>query len=745
MTAAQCNDLLDIYINPSGDPTPPQNGTQIYGDVNLFFQGCSSRTFSQIYNDYCGIPSVNNDLTTKCASLLSTVQNSDTLLFNKILASLWQDWGSRSIPQFASVCANSTALTTLRASLDNTLVAGILNVTGSPPNKRLATTRLGGSVLNIENSSDTTGEVYATAVSSDSREIFFLTSAGLFRMSASGVTTRIGNVPPGNLDFIHQMCVSANGEVIFVSTNLQFIYKFNYSNGDWDGLSWPEPIGFGVSQMATTSTGNYLVVGIIYFGVTLRCIPYVWNASSNSWMNLLTEFTSNTQGYPNAMSNFISGNTLFININAAGLYLYNLLTGEKTLLPAPGGQYPYIIGCAMGGGILSVFVQGIAGVTGVYVSRGIPSVIGDWTHISTSVQQFVGAPTISFQQITMTASSQYVFWNEYIPTTNRYQVRCAATTTSNALSLFVSPLAQSAYTVLLNNGEIRCYTDNTLQTLLFVSSTNDQTVTSSSLIASNNYTLVEPLLNPVTMSPNGLYALVCEPNNYVLLQNVINGPQIVLWAAPVPQRQTNLTLAYPQNYCSAMPTNSRVQSFDNTFPDPRCLCWDPDFLVQQMFNVELLKQNPVQYQLMLAIAPCLDNTCVQERSKVSVTGFYMNSQIQCPAEINICTTALTLQGEAAIASGEVNVDNNCGTTAGQTPCSATCPVGTGCASNNFCSPLCTSNADCSTSQTCQGGICELIKKQSSTAIPVWAIVLIVLVLLALLIVGIVLGLRSKKK
>src|SRR5882724_7339662 len=102
MTSLACQTLFGIYQNPNGQPTPPQDGLNLYGDATVLFQGCASLAMVDIFNQYCGIPTNINALTSACKSIENNVQDNGNMIFNKLISEHWNNSGARVVPQFAS-------------------------------------------------------------------------------------------------------------------------------------------------------------------------------------------------------------------------------------------------------------------------------------------------------------------------------------------------------------------------------------------------------------------------------------------------------------------------------------------------------------------------------------------------------------------------------------------------------------------------------------------------------------------
>jgi hypothetical protein len=134
-----------------------------------------------------------------------------------------------------------------------------------------------------------------------------------------------------------------------------------------------------------------------------------------------------------------------------------------------------------------------------------------------------------------------------------------------------------------------------------------------------------------------------------------------------------------------------------------------------MFNVELLKQNPAQYNQLLVIAPCLSPECIQTKSENNIASVYMQDQ-ECPTSINICTNILNIGIDSEI-DGNVVVSKNCGIFgSNKIPCSSTCPIGTTCSDNTgLCQTACSKDENCDNNfQFCDignaaGGVCENLR------------------------------------
>jgi hypothetical protein len=235
----------------------------------------------------------------------------------------------------------------------------------------------------------------------------------------------------------------------------------------------------------------------------------------------------------------------------------------------------------------------------------------------------------------------------------------------------------------------------------YIVPSSDQKRSTTVLLQEGGYGTLTPS-NSKVVSKNGKY--IFDTNDEFVRQNLANSIGYAISCRDPESRKKACQDSYSGTYCNS-----------NADADPRCICFNNEELLARMFNVELLKQNPAQYNQLLVIAPCLSPECIQTRSENNIASVYMQDQ-ECPTSINICTNILNLGNDAKI-DGNVVVSNNCGSFgSNKIPCSSTCPIGTTCSDNTgFCQTACSKDENCDINfQFCDlgnaaGGVCENLR------------------------------------
>ena len=173
------------------------------------------------------------------------------------------------------------------------------------------------------------------------------------------------------------------------------------------------------------------------------------------------------------------------------------------------------------------------------------------------------------------------------------------------------------------------------------------------------------------ITPNGSYIVQTSPTQANALNIVIasmNSDDMQTNCA-FGGRQPSCYLSYFNQYCG----NNVVGTGLDTYTDPRCVCFDSKLIIDSIFDITVLQQNPVLYEQLLAIALCITSTCTTYKTENNVVGHYLNETIECPNSINICTNVLKLGNDSSI-NGDVVIASNCGS--GSTfECASGCPLG----------------------------------------------------------------------
>ncbi len=748
MSIVTCDDLQQFYTDPTNSET--ENGVQIYGDATLFFAsqgGCGPSVPAEVvYNSFCGTPSLVSTYKETCANLLNIDNAKDNvnLIFNKIITQTYPSFGYTNIPQFASYAYHplnfSTLTPLIQSSFDGSTTASL----GLDGNLAIATSD------NIELQSYISN-VVAFCMANENGLIYYINLDGhTFTLNPiTGTTQQISLVPIVNLPIRMISAALPNIAMACISLDdLDNIYQFDFVTQQWNAMPLPATVVTFNLEMTIDFAGTTLIFGAATAGNSTKpyisypfpssnpielnglfgplnsfssCAPFLIRNQTNDHLEMLSIWESSTSG------TFISVNDIIS------------LTSDIVVQPSDTDDFSLGISWSPQGNQYICFTQ----YHGLFYSKVRPTDITDWILISTNVQ--TSNNLTSIPSLSLSIASQVIYWPEYIPSTMTFAIRCA-TFNENPLSYFLNSLSNVGSFYLLDNGEIRCYNNSNLTSLVWVSSTSDQSIPSETLISNKSYVPILPDANPLTVSKNGLYALSFDIDTglYELLQNVINGTEIMTWGGPT--KEAPLRTAYKGNYCAFLPKNTQTGTITDTYPDPRCLCYNPRELTASLFNIDLLAANPAQLALVDSFSPCLFNSCTETRDTGTITASLMDEVIECPSTINLCSTIIQVGQDGAITAGTggVNVDTNCGGTAGQTPCSSTCPIGTGCAKDGFCSLLCDSNADCTgAGQKCLKGVCES-STSSGESLPDWAIAVIVIGVV-LLLIGIGFGIYYARK
>jgi hypothetical protein len=754
----ECSVLKSFYEDPT--QSGRENGVQIYGDVDMFFQslgGCDINTPPEIiYNHYCITQSGNSVFKDGCAQYLndSGAKDKPMLIYNKILDENYPDFNYTYISQFASFCTHpSLGINTSSPNVQSSFSG---NITASITTSGTLLVALGGATELVATSVTTAIQF---TMANDTGLIYYIDNSGqtFGFVPQTGKSTLLSTMAiPFSPQTMLASAIPGLGLAVLCSGDLSNVYRFQFSTGTWTAI----PITGGPffaynTQMAIDMVGDTLVFGA-NTGLGQPFKPFIVTSFASATSASLIGFLPSTASFfgcsPLLLRNNNTGNLEILSIwqdinGLSSIKIGDIINATVTIIPQPIlddnklDTVP-ILGIAWSNqrNQFTCFTK----YNGTFYCAIQPSSTNQWTKISFSIQTTHNAQ--GNLPVSVTVSNQMLFWSEYIPGAAQYSIR-VATFNADSLSFFFNSLASLGFFYLLDNGELRCYESESLTAkLLWCSSTNDQSSPSNTLINNGNYVLVTPQDNPLTISKNGLYGLSSDPKTKIvkLFQNAINTQQIVTWGGQ--DKLPALRNSYQLNYCSFLPKNQQTGTITDTFPDPRCLCYYPRELTASLFNVDLLSANPAQLKLVDSISPCLFGTCTASKGNGTITSSLMTQVVQCPTTINLCSTIIQLGQDSSINAGKggINIDNNCGGASGKTPCSSTCPVGMGCAKDNFCSLLCDNNSDCiGLGGNCSKGVCQL-NSSSSGGLPDWGIALIVIgVFLVLL--GIALGIYYTRK
>lgn len=250
---------------------------------------------------------------------------------------------------------------------------------------------------------------------------------------------------------------------------------------------------------------------------------------------------------------------------------------------------------------------------------------------------------------------------------------------------------------LSDNGMIMVYHGNRY----YASTTSDQTKTANQIDVGKLFNQFKIGDNEVT-SPNGRYWLRIkdwdsDPEG-TLFQNPINDPFFIQTCQLTPTRMEQCISTITDKYCPVM-ENSETELWN----DARCMCYNNNAIVEQLFNVQELQENPSVYQQLIGKAPCLLAECTSKITEASFTGWYMNGGgIDCSGKITVCTNIISVN-EQGLIDANVEQINNCGgsTRTGGTKCSGDCALGLTCSTiTGYCETLCTTNLECEAGKTC---------------------------------------------
>ncbi len=800
MSTFDCTDTELFYQNPE-NPTLNQlwEGTSIYSDQALFFQavgGCNvigdNDQKAITYNHFCGTAQMNSNYVASCTSLLQEIQGNVNLIFQNIVASEWDNFNYTQVPNFSMWGSEdrkfhkSNTIFPLKKTFDNSVT---LAYSSSDDSGAFYVSLFGATIVQRI---PPLLPVICVALCRQTGFIYYVTndlqthSYDPFTNRSTQLSTVAAPFTNLNNDLPNVMYSSGMPGFLLIATK-QFtdkMYKYNFTTNLWSPVTLFIPNYNFSGAFASTLVGDVWMVGIYnslildpknispepFYSVNggpLISVPFPV-VFPNVFTNCdETIYRNQDTGQYNALIGWSTTNiNLYNNVTSIQVCELGPDTFVRTNIPLPPTAIDSTFIGIGWGGIGSNYVVFDA-VKGCFVSQSTPSFATAWTQVSnfvyndnmvlTGFAMYVGGNTVHWPQWgsdgDVSAPLSKNWWGIKLASISQFIQLPLQPTNPNifaeSLSFFMNTLISlpGASFILLNNGEIRCYSSisgiGSGTVCYWISGTSDQSVPSSTLIAAQEFVQIL-FVNSLTVSSNGLYILSFNRSTgeWLLMQNVINGTAIAQWGS-----KDELLITYQDNYCNEMPKNAETNKIKDTFPDPRCLCYNPRQLTASLFNVELLATNPAQLLLLDSTSPCLFKDCTEERGIGTITGIYMDEQVKCPSQITICSTILNVGQDGSISTGtEIIVDQNCGGTSGKTPCSATCPVGMGCATDGFCALSCLENSECiGGGKTCNGGVCEVVTKTGSgLAIPDWAIAVIVIVLV-FLIMGISLGVFYSRK
>ncbi len=697
---------------------------QIYTDTDLFFESCgdctSSSSLVHIYNKFiAGLPSNNEEFVQQGELLRNEVSNNPDLIYNIMLDNVWPNFNYTHIPQFSSIASVAPILlaNNIQSNYSGTVVAACYGDTLYICKKGIV---LLNTLINIKSFCVVGSTNYIYYMNIDD-EMF------LYNVDTSEVERIYIPIQPV-LEVTNKLvsCGILGTSLVKLQTTSNIlitaqttVYKFDFTAFAWIQIQSPQ-IFSQYTFTAIDVAGTALFVMTESGESSKGFISYPFGSNFQE-ISILTG-QSLLQCAPTLLANNESGGLNLLCIALQQIRIYDIINQTLvTILSQPSGQLR-----SLDWGITYNNIV-CATTTAIYNNNFYNST--DWIKIA-----HVLNPNL-LPHFNLVASGSRAYYVDHLSDSDTSVVIKCVITQPEALSFIINlSHAQNLKIYLFDNGEIRCYEHESFDEFtipLFISSTNDQTIPTITQMMRNEYVPILPT-NSITVSANGLYILVLDTSlqRYRLYQNVINTSAIVRWQGLA--TEGDLRVLYEVGYCDKMPKNNLTGEFTNTFPDPRCLCFQPKELVAKLFNLSLLSTNPTQLQLLYSLVPCITKTCMRSKSTTSILSQYMNTEITCDKTINICTTVLDAGVGGSIEVGQANIESNCGTNAGKTPCSSTCPVGTACASNGYCALVCKVDSDCGTGY-CKGGICEFENINSKASLSTWIIALIVVGIVILLV------------
>lgn len=199
------------------------------------------------------------------------------------------------------------------------------------------------------------------------------------------------------------------------------------------------------------------------------------------------------------------------------------------------------------------------------------------------------------------------------------------------------------------------------------------------------------------LSTNGLYRAATNPTT--LEQMVPHQVRLQSW----------MNLGTADRRVAAV-SAFREYADENRSFDPRAFCFEnEEGILGSLYNVELLRLDSALFEQLLAVAPCLSQTCQKFSEEDNIIGNYLK-QFDCDSNVVFCNQTLQLTENSSIdVGGNFVQSEDCGIT-NQVECRAGCPVGSVCNENNgTCQLSCSSaNSDqCNEFEECRSGLCQL--------------------------------------
>lgn len=250
-------------------------------------------------------------------------------------------------------------------------------------------------------------------------------------------------------------------------------------------------------------------------------------------------------------------------------------------------------------------------------------------------------------------------------------------------------------TVLCDNGDIAVIDE--AKQLVVSSNTQDGNRTTLAELQADNFVELDRSQN--TLSSNGLYIFVGEDSpsglDNQLIMNLPNLPGLVEFC----DDRFSLCESSYEAYCIAQRTSGSVG-----IQDPRCRCLNRDEqLLGSLFpgGLEQLRANPVLYNQLVTVAPCISIQCGQFREEDNLIGALL-SQVRCPDTLTICSSTVALADGSQL-NGDVFQTVSCGGGVDDPNkfCdeNTDCPIGSVCAGNE-CRVLCLSSDQCGAGELC---------------------------------------------
>ena len=647
----------DLCDNIDGYLTDPNiNGPNAYGNANVIANKCAGYSDPKAFNEYCLIPTLSTAFTNSCLAVgvsAPVVDNSD-MIFNQMMQEHIDDWDVpiiNSPPILSARYNNSTG--------QNVLVGGdyFLSFSSTGFDCSFTTSDLPNKMTNVPPPTVLPTGIFRTAYAMDGNGTIYYASSnfgGPQQVTLRGYFPKTG-VTANAFTFtspgISHIAVSPDGIHKYFIDSDGKIFK-------WDGGATPTEITRPVGYIAVGSTDFFKV--------------------SNT--EIVITVMQETAG---ARFIYRYVNTIWTQIHAIGVKGSPRPLGVDGILyfasPEPDNTLKEIFEVQL---IPSTPI--VTQVTNVA-----------FTNIqSTSFALSDDANTLWLFKANGDILTSEDFGQTSIVQTNTggFYVYSRATVGDNALYYVIRETNTSSdFDVYLydKRQQFQLFreitTANSTTPLMFLDNSSLALVNGEgvTIINSNNgdgnlslkQVSVATTNNNIIISDNGLYKLeIPDEDTFKISFNPVNSSDFVLACNATLSRKPFCNNANSE-YCNS------VKHTDGQFGDPRCFCYqNNENIIANMFNVELLKQNPSLYAQLVAIAPCMSSVC---RPKYFDEDTWVGNtlrNLECPGTINICTNILTL-GDSAEIDGDVVVNTNCGASSAKTPCSSTCPIGQTCNEN----------------------------------------------------------------